>query len=45
LGEWINVKTGSVDQSENFRHPGGDKVLQSPEFRNGIALRIKKSGP
>jgi hypothetical protein len=45
LGEWINVKTGSVDQSEDFRHPGGDKVLESPEFRNGIALRIKKSGP
>jgi hypothetical protein len=42
-GEWINVRTGRVDKSETFRHAGGDKVLQSPEFQNGIALRLKRS--
>jgi hypothetical protein len=42
-GEWINVRTASVDQSEKFRHPGGDRVLQSPEFRGGVALRLKRS--
>jgi hypothetical protein len=43
-GEWINVRTGSVDKSENFRHSGGNRVLQSPEFQNGVALRLKRSG-
>ncbi len=44
-GVWLNTKTGSADKSENFRHSGGDKALQSPEFRNGIALRLKRSAP
>jgi hypothetical protein len=44
-GGWINVRTGNVDKSENFRHEGGDKVLQSPEFQSGIALRLKQSAP
>jgi hypothetical protein len=44
-GVWLNIKTGSADKSESFRHSGGNKVLQSPEFRNGIALRLKRSAP
>jgi hypothetical protein len=44
-GAWINVRTGSVDKLEDFQHAGGDKVLQSPEFQNGIALRLKRSAP
>jgi len=38
--EWFNVKTGDTDRAENFEHGGGAKVLQSPPFSNGIALRI-----
>lgn len=44
-GGWINVRTGNVDKSENFRHAGGDKVLRSPEFQSGIALRLKRTAP
>jgi hypothetical protein len=40
--EWINVLTGGMESLENFRHAGGDKVLNSPGFQNGIALRLKK---
>jgi hypothetical protein len=40
LGEWVNVKTGNMDRSEDFRHVGGDKVLESPAFDHGIALRL-----
>ena len=42
---WVNTKTGSTDKSENFRHSGGNKVLQRPEFQDGIALRLKRSAP
>jgi hypothetical protein len=41
-GEWVNVRTGTIEKSETFRHAGGDKVLQAPNFQNGIALRLKK---
>jgi hypothetical protein len=44
-GEWVNVRTGSVEKSENFQHPGGGKVLQTPEFQKGIAFRLKTTGP
>jgi hypothetical protein len=44
-GGWINVRTGNVDKSEQFRHAGGDKVLQSPKFQSGIALRLKRTAP
>jgi hypothetical protein len=44
-GDWVNVRTGNIERSETFEHPGGGKVLQTPEFRNGIALRLKRAGP
>jgi hypothetical protein len=37
---WVNVKTGEIDNAENFVHGGGVKILQSPPFSNGIALQI-----
>jgi hypothetical protein len=43
--EWINVVSGSVESLENFRHAGREKVLDSPPFQNGIALRLKKMEP
>jgi hypothetical protein len=44
-GEWVNVRTGSIEKPENFQHSGGDKVLQTPEFQKGIAFRLKRTGP
>jgi len=39
-GEWIDVATGNVARTDRFTHKGGDKVLRTPEFRGGIALRL-----
>jgi hypothetical protein len=44
-GDWVDVRTGRIEKSEDFRHPGGDKVLQTPNFQNGIALRLKTAAP
>lgn len=41
--EWVNVKTGTIDQLEGFTHQGGKKLLTSPAFQNGIALRLKRT--
>ncbi len=41
--EWVNVKTGTIDQLEGFIHKGGKKLLTSPAFQNGIALRLKRT--
>jgi hypothetical protein len=43
--EWVNVATGEIAQLEKFAHKGGEKVLQSPAFQNGIALRLKRTPP
>ena len=41
--EWLNAKTGSIEQMEGFIHKGGDRVLISPAFQNGIALRLVRT--
>jgi hypothetical protein len=41
--EWINTKTGAVDRSEDFEHSGGRKTLVSPDYREDIALRVRRS--
>jgi hypothetical protein len=43
-GAWVDVETGSVARTESFRHVAGEKVLRTPEFRGGIALRLKGAG-
>ncbi len=43
-GAWVDTVTGSAAQPEHFRHAGGNKVLESPNFKNGIALTLKKTG-
>lgn len=40
--EWLDVRTGSFEQLESFEHKGGEKVLDSPAFQSGIALRIRR---
>jgi hypothetical protein len=44
-GEWVDVRTGSVAGSEKFEHRGGERILQSPEFSKGIALRLSRAQP
>jgi hypothetical protein len=41
--EWLNVTTGKIEQLEGFTHKGGKKLLTSPTFQNGIALRLKRT--
>jgi hypothetical protein len=43
-GSWVNVKTGSIEKQESFSVEGGEKILRSPAFQNGIALRLKSVG-
>jgi hypothetical protein len=41
--EWINTKTGAVDKSEDFEHSGSTKKLASPDYREDIALRVRRT--
>lgn len=43
LGEWMNVRTGRVERSEDVRGGRGVVVVESPAFVNGIALRVKRA--
>ena len=42
-GAWINVRTGRIEESVEVRAGRGTMVLESPEFVNGIALRLKRT--
>jgi hypothetical protein len=41
-GEWTNAFTGQVQALANFSHKGGDTVLHTPRFENGMALRLTR---
>jgi hypothetical protein len=41
-GAWWNTRTGEIERPENFRHAGGQRVVQTPGFRDGIALRLTR---
>jgi hypothetical protein len=43
-GDWINTETGSVARAEKFHHGGGPLTLQTPEFQDGIAFRLNRTG-
>jgi hypothetical protein len=38
--DWLNPRTGRVDKSERFEHPGGDRAVSSPDYSEDIALRV-----
>jgi hypothetical protein len=40
--EWLDTVTGKIAKSEDFQNPSGVTTLKSPEFKNGIALKIVK---
>ena len=42
--EWVNTTTGESMPLEKFAHGGGEKTLRSPDFQNGIALRLMRAG-
>jgi hypothetical protein len=40
---WMDVATGATTGQETFAHSGGDRVVKSPDFRNGIAMRLRRN--
>ena len=41
IAEWVNTKTGEVDRKERITHEGGRALLESPDYQEDIALRLK----
>lgn len=39
--EWINTKTGQTDKKTTFHYSGGRMTLESPQYEDDIALRIR----
>ena len=39
---WVDVVSGEKKDAGTFRHDGGSKAIQSPAFKNGIAVRISR---
>ncbi len=42
--EWIDTKTGAVARREMFQHREGNRTVESPEYREDIALRLRRTG-
>jgi hypothetical protein len=40
--QWLNTKTGKFAKKEAFEHSGGTRTLESPEYKDDIALRIHR---
>ena len=40
--EWLNTITGDIDKSARVNHTGGAMILESPQYEEGVALRIKR---
>jgi len=40
--EWVDTKTGAIAKREKFKHDGGARKLTAPDFKDDIALRIKR---
>jgi hypothetical protein len=41
--EWVNTSTGESMPLEKFAQGRGEKTLRSPDFQNGIALRLERT--
>ncbi|MGQ9575092.1 MAG: DUF6298 domain-containing protein [Thermoguttaceae bacterium] len=41
--EWLNTKTGQIDRTDQFQHPGKACRLVSPEFEEDIALGLRRA--
>ena len=42
LAEWIDPVTGIVTRRENFKHSGGVRQCNAPNYKDDIALRVKR---
>lgn len=40
--EWINTKTGLTEKTEVFSHAPGAKILQSMNYAEDVALRVRR---
>jgi len=40
--QWTDTRTGKTTPLAPFHHAGGEKVLSSPQFKDGIALRLTR---
>jgi hypothetical protein len=41
--QWTDVHSGASAQSPAFHHPGGSKTITTPDFKDGIALRLTQN--
>ena len=39
---WTDVITGKAKNGGAFRHTGGNKIISTPEFRNGVAMLLAR---
>ncbi len=39
---WVDVGTGVNSGTETFHHAGGEKVMRTPPFKSGIAMRLRR---
>jgi hypothetical protein len=42
--DWVNTKSGKIEKSEAFNHPGGNRIFLSPGYSQDIALRVMRGG-
>jgi hypothetical protein len=42
VAEWVDTKTGAITKREEFKHDGGARQLTAPEYKDDIALRLKR---
>ena len=40
--EWVDTKTGAIAKREEFKHDGGARKLAAPDYKDDIALRVKR---
>ncbi len=41
--EWLNTWTGKIDKSQAIDHKGGKATIESPAFKQDVALRVVRS--
>jgi hypothetical protein len=39
---WVDVVSGAASAPERFIHRGGEKIVATPAFRGGIAMRLRR---
>ena len=39
---WVDVAGAGMSGTEAFRHAGGERIVRTPAFRNGIAMQLRR---